>query len=373
MKNKIHNYNFLVVGAGLIGSLAALHLLKKGYSVLVLDKNLNTFSDNRTLAVNANSKDFLINLGLWEKLKSKPQNIDKIIIKDNINNSPLVLENKHEEMGNVIFNTELLSVSRDELLSKKILFEQKNLSISKLCPKKIIILNNHKYKFENIILSLGKKFSDNSIIKKYTLPTPHNSFVGFFNHTLGHNQTAYEIFTSDGPLAVLPSPQRLQKCSTFIYSTKNNLSKKDILKLLKYNFSKTHGNITLDKNLYKYDLLPHLSKDKYKKYFLIGDTLRSIHPVAGQGWNLGIKDIQHLSKVFDQHNPLDPQIIHKYYSQRTIENFSYLSFTSIINLLYENQNSLSKVLIKSAFKTFQNSELLRNIFIRQAMGRLNLI
>ena len=48
MKNKIHNYDFLVIGSGLIGSLTAISLLKHKYRVLVIDKNKKTPKDNRT-------------------------------------------------------------------------------------------------------------------------------------------------------------------------------------------------------------------------------------------------------------------------------------------------------------------------------------
>ena len=88
MKNKIHKYDFLVVGAGLIGSIAALALIKKKLKVLVLDKENKIAKDNRTLAVNANSIDFLKQLDIWDKLKSKPQPIEKIVIGDYINNYP---------------------------------------------------------------------------------------------------------------------------------------------------------------------------------------------------------------------------------------------------------------------------------------------
>ena len=54
------------------------------------------------MAVNANSIDFLKQLGIWNMLKSKPQPIDKIVIKDNINKNPLFFENDQESMGNVI-------------------------------------------------------------------------------------------------------------------------------------------------------------------------------------------------------------------------------------------------------------------------------
>ena len=184
MKNKIHNYDFLVAGAGLIGSLAALNLIHMGYKVLVIDKNIKKISDKRTLAVNANSKDFLSNLGLWDQLISKPQKIDKIVIKDSINKSPLIFENKEEEMGNVIMNSELLKAARKFLLSKKIIIQLKDFEISQIKSNQILIFNGKKYLFKNIILSVGKKFSDEKIIKKISFPNNHHSYVGFFNHSL---------------------------------------------------------------------------------------------------------------------------------------------------------------------------------------------
>ena len=50
--------------------------------------------DQRTLAVNANSKDFLVQLGVWKNIKSKPQLINKIVIKDFVNSSPLIFSKK---------------------------------------------------------------------------------------------------------------------------------------------------------------------------------------------------------------------------------------------------------------------------------------
>ena len=101
--------------------------------------------------------------------------------------------------------------------------------------------------------------------------------------------------------------------------------------------------------------------------------LRSIHPVAGQGWNLGIKDIQQLMKLLDSHELDDPNLLRKYYNNRSIESFSYLSFTNLLNALYENQNPVTSFLTKFGFKSMKSSQYLRSIFIKQAMGRLNLI
>ena len=88
MKNKIFNYDFLIIGAGLIGALTALKLSQSKFKVLIIDKKSQPVKDNRTLAVNANSKDFLEQLGLWKKLKSHPEPINKIEISDSTHQSP---------------------------------------------------------------------------------------------------------------------------------------------------------------------------------------------------------------------------------------------------------------------------------------------
>ena len=373
MINKIHKYNFLVVGGGLIGSLAGLHLIKKGYKVLVVDKSIKSSNDQRTLAVNANSKDFLKSLGIWNQLKNKPQKINKIIIKDTINKGPLIFEHKKEEMGNVIFNNELLLKARNLLKSTGSIIEVSDLDISNFYENKIIRLKNKKYFFNHIILSIGKKFEDNKLIKKYSIPNSHQAYVGFFEHSVNHHQTAYEIFTKRGPLAVLPSPNTRKNSSTFIYSTKDNLSDAAISNLLKKNFTSTHGDIKLFKTVNQFSIYTHISKDLSDKYFLIGDTLRSIHPVAGQGWNLGIKDIQTLSLLLDNQKLGHENLVKKYSQLRLLESSGYLSFTTIINLLYENQNPLSNFIIKSVFNSLKNFNFLRDSFIKQAMGRLKLI
>ena len=373
MTNKIHKYNFLIVGAGLIGSLLGLHLLQKGYKVLVIDKDISNLKDTRTLAVNANSKDFLINLGLWKKLKSKPQKINKIIIKDYINKDPLIFVNKDEEMGNVIYNNELLSIARRALKSSKSLLAVSTINLNKLRGNKQIQFDKDKYFFDQVVFSFGKKFDNDLLIRKYSLASTHHAFVGFFKHTYNHNQVAYEIFTPNGPLAVLPSPDINNKTSTFIYSTKDDLSNASINNIIKKNFTKTHGKISLEDTTSQFPITPHISREKLNQFILIGDTLRSIHPVAGQGWNLGIKDIQTLSELLETYGLKNDDLIKKYSRKRALESFGYLSFTSLINIMYERRSPLTSLAIKFSYNSIKNISFLRNTFIKQAMGRLKLI
>ncbi len=372
MKNKIHKYDFLIVGAGLIGSLAALALHQNNFKVLVIDKQKNTTNDKRTLAVNANSMDFLNNLGIWTSLKSKPQPINKIIIKDYINNSPIIFENTAETMGKVIFNSELLEIARKRLKNLKILKTNVNINLDTLLPNKITFISNSKYYFKKIVISMGKKNISENGHKNVKFDQGHKSFVGFFNHNKKHKNYAYEIFNSDGPLAVLPAPSNSENKSTFIYSTKNNITSSQIKLSIKKNFMQSHGQIYFDKLIYKFPITPHLTKEN-KNYIYIGDSLKSIHPVAGQGWNLGIKDIQKLIFLSKNYSLEDNFLNSIYYSNRIFESSIYLSFTSLLNYLYENKNPTNSRIIKAGYLGLQRFKIIRNLFIKQAMGRSNLV
>ena len=121
-----------------------------------------------------------------------------------------------------------------------------------------------------------------------------------------------------------------------------------------------------------YPIIVKINKSK-SNFILLGDSLRSIHPVAGQGWNLGIKDIQSLCNLTDQY-PLKGNLINDiYFAKRYLESAAYLSFTSSLNFLYENVNPITRNIIKLGYQSLNNLELVRNIFIKQAMGRINLI
>ena len=201
----------------------------------------------------------------------------------------------------------------------------------------------------------------------------HNAYVGFFDHKKNHYQKAYEIFTSQGPLAVLPSPSEEKKSSTFIFSTKNKMTYRSLLKILNNFFYYSHGKINLRSSISFFPISPHLSRSIQKDILLIGDSAHSIHPVAGQGWNLGIKDIQELCKCLDYYSINDINFDKIYFSKRIIENISYLKFTNLINFLYESNKPLANTIVKVSFHMLNRFSYLRKLFIKQAMGKVNLI
>ena len=351
--------------------MAAIALHQKKYKVLVIEKYKQFPKDNRTLAVNANSRDFLRDLGIWKDLKSNFESIDKIVIKDYINKEDLIFHNAEESMGSVIFNKSLLTISREYLIKNKLLLTNIDFDSFNFKPKKTFSINSKKFFFNKIIFSLGKNYVNHENLKKIIFDLGHKAYVGFFKHQKDHNQTAYEIFTPSGPLAVLPSPSRQKKSSTFIFSTKNKMSFGNLSTMIKNNFDLTHGKIYMKSSISYFSIKPHLSRPIQKDILLIGDTAHSIHPVAGQGWNLGIKDIQTLCSCLDKYDIDDINFDDYYFSKRIIENFTYLTFTNILNHLYENQKLISKPIIKASHFVLSHFPSLKNLFIKQAMGKIS--
>ena len=357
----------------MIGCLTAISLLKKKFKVLVIDKGDLSINDSRTLAVNAKSRDFLKNLNLWNELK-RTQPIKNIYIKDYINSEDLIFENNKEDMGTVIYNKDLLLRVRKILFNKKSLYKNIDISLTNLLQSKKVNISKKKFEFKKIILTAGKFFNNELIINKKTFYESHISYVGFFNHSKQHQNNAYEIFTPKGPLAVLPSPNtnKSQKYSTFIYSSKIDYNI-NFHSLISNHFKKTHGKIIINRDIKSFSIMPHISYPIKNDLLLLGDTLRSIHPVAGQGWNLGVKDINSLLKLLDQYSIDDPNLDKFYYARRMIDSFTYLSFTSLLNSLYENESNLSKLFIKFGYQSLLKVSFLREIFIKQAMGRVSLV
>ena len=369
MKNKIYNYDFLIIGAGLIGSLAAIALHKKNFNVLVIDKNNHLVSDQRTLAVNANSREFLKSLNLWKNLEKKSEPIDKIIICDDINDDEVIFENKNESMGSVIYNAELQKISRSYLQKYKILVNNIDFTKINISSLNSINIKDKLFSFKKIIFALGRNFNNDYYVKKKQFKVTHKAYVGFFKHEIEHSQTAYETFTASGPLAVLPCPHKNKKFSTFIFSTPNQISKKNLSsKIVKY-FSNTHGKIQMKNEISEFPIIAHLSKPIKDNILLLGDNSRAIHPVAGQGWNLGIKDIQALLQNLDKYRILDSKFDEMYFAKRQIENLSYLVFTNSLNYLYDTDSILAKKIRSAGFSILNNFSLLRRIFINQAMGK----
>ena len=189
-------------------------------------------------------------------------------------------------------------------------------------------LSLHQKKNKNVLDAIKVNF----ITKNFNQTALSISLEGH----LKNKNCAFQKFTSHGPLALLPYKE---KEASVVWSLKNNSkylleSDEKILDTIKEILC-DHLEITKLIDLKKYELhFSHAKKLFYKNAILIGNLAHNIHPIAGQGLNLTIKDIAKLSTLTSQYRKIgykinDQSVIEKFNQERKLDNtiYSFGTFT----------------------------------------------
>ncbi len=294
-----------IIGGGLTGLATAAVLSDLDVSVdLVGGKmNPNLFS-NRTLAISENNLDF-INITknkFWpcSKMELFSQKKENQFLK------LFNLEKKEKKVFFMIENSRLIKSLIKKINEKKNISLIKNENISQirsLGALKTINFKSHSSKYNLVILCVGTNsnlvkniFSDSSIKSSYK----EVSITTIINHNSLKNDTARQIFLNDGIIALLPISNSK---SSVVWSTNNNIRKKSDLflkKKIKFYSKSFYKNIKL-KNKLKVNNLNFFIRTKYSKdrILLFGDALHLVHPFAGQGFNMILRDLKNLKEILN--------------------------------------------------------------------------
>jgi len=315
-----------ILGNGLSALTLAKSLVNQNIYVDVLfQKKDLEFSKTRTIGISKSNIEFfnkkIINI---EKLLWKLKNIE--IFSNNLKEEKIInFENNNEHLFSIVKNNELYQVLEKDLYKnkffKKKLIKRNNLSFIK--DYELIINCDHL----NIIT---KKYFSKKIIKKY------NSFAytTIINHEKVLNNSARQIFTTKGPLAFLPISNIETSVVYSVHNSKNK-KKENIEELIKAN-----------NFIYKINKIEKISSFELKSLNLrsyyhnnilaFGDLLHRIHPLAGQGFNMTIRDIRILVKIiknrYDLGLPLDSSVNAKFEDSLKHKNFL---FSNGVDLIYE--------------------------------------
>ena len=320
-----------ILGSGLTGLSLAKSLVKKGLSVDIFSsKKKSDFNRSRTIGI-SNDNLLYFNREILD-IKKILWDIKKIeIFSDNLRNEKILnFENN---------NKTLFAIIRNKQLQRKLFTSLKK---SKLCNFKnnfdFNLINLKKYKLiincENDNF-FSKKFFSKSLKKNY------NSFAytTILKHKKIRNNTASQIFTKNGPLAFLPLSE-LETSIVYSIKGKKNINFKELIKKYntKYsiiNFGKSESFALKSLNLRTY---------YHKNILAFGDLLHRLHPLAGQGFNMTIRDIRDLSKLiefkFNNGLELDNSICEEFQNKTRHKNYL---FSSGIDFVYEFFNFESKM------------------------------
>ena len=341
--------NVCIIGEGLTALSLAKSLINKKINVYYYQKNgNNNFFTNRTIGISKSNFEFFKEK-IFQIPKNNYWNINKIeIYTDKIHTENLLeFGNNKNDLFYIIKNDELLKSLKSNLIKSKFF-------------KKIILKNNineellNKKEYDLIINCdannfLAKKYFTKRISKDYY----NLAYTTILKHKKIENNIATQIFTKQGPIAFLP----ISNIETSVVYSIDIKSKKfnnsDVIDLINKNNPKYKIKKITKLNNFK------LSSSNLRNYFhknilAFGDILHRVHPLAGQGFNMTIRDLRILSKIIDDKIELgiqlDSLILNEFEKKTKGKNFI---FSKAIDLIYESFNLDKKIQNKNFNKTLR--------------------
>jgi 2-octaprenyl-6-methoxyphenol hydroxylase len=244
------------------------------------------------------------------------------------------------------------------LLKKKLFkfkfYNEKNISLLK---KYEIIINCDPY---NLI---AKKYFSKKISKKYN----SYAYTTIIKHDEIQNNTAIQIFTNKGPLAFLPISK---KETSIVYSDHNSKEKNiNIEKLIRdKNFK--YKIRSLEK-IDSFELKSlNLRSYYYKNILAFGDMLHKIHPLAGQGFNMTVRDtktlLEIIKKKLDLGLPLDTSVNLEFQKKIRHKNFIFSNGIDLINEFFNIERKMKTSYLSKSVKTISNYPSINKIFTKIA-------
>ena len=383
-----------IAGGGLIGLFAAYVLTKNGYTVIVSDKDPNykkrsTLYDNRTVAISEGTKKFIEKINFWKFIHGEAQPIEQIKIIDR--HKPDRLDFVNKEKG-----SNLGYIIKNQTLSKEILKRLLKQSNFKLVLdneiNKVEIENSNivgtsketKIYSDLIIAADGKYSSIKNIlnIPSYKKIYNKNALVLCFEHMASHNNTAYEFFYKTGPLAILPmKKQNNHFCSSIVWTSNQNYSSSlmnvdnsRIIEILNGKFETILGKVKKINSKKIFPLSAHLTSKFYSnKVIFAGDAAHSVHPIAGQGWNLGMRDVETINYLSKKYKKLGIELgtnnfCKEYQSSCYYDAYRLFQITDKFDTFFKSDNLILSSLRSHGFRFISKSDRIKNFITDFAMG-----
>jgi 2-octaprenyl-6-methoxyphenol hydroxylase len=345
----MNDQKICIIGDGLAGLTAAIILSKENVKIdLYCNNKKKKKLDNRTTAISESNYQYIkSNLNLNNKNFFWPCKKINLFFEDKkkITNF-LNFEEKNKNLM-YIFQNKDLKKKLDKIISET--------NKIKIIKKKIKKINNEEgilkcgkksVCYDLIILSIGSKSNLYSAIEKgRSIKKNYNEVA--LTAIIKHNtkiQNASQYFLKDGPLAILPFQN---KAFSTVWSVSNEFfynNKKKIKKILKEKIKllikvKNVTNIT---NIQSYPINLNLKTKYFKKNILIlGDGLHTVHPMAGQGFNLVIRDIKKLKELMSKTLNLgllikNSFILKDFYNSRKPENNLFGLGINLTNIFFKD-------------------------------------
>ncbi len=356
------DYDVLIVGGGLAGNCLALALQNSALKIAIAEANTqeqlhHSPAGDRALALANGTVRMLDALGIWSHAKALATPIKTIHISDQGHFGKTRLSAEKEgvaALGYVITARDLETVVAQ-------LVEQAG--IEQICPARVIgIASDEQHAHVSLKLLdaslnisarlvVGADGGQSTVrrlleIDQAVTEYQQAAIVTTIKTELAHNNVAYERFTSSGPLALLPFKQDYAVVWTRTAEDAEQLlmdSDDEFLESLQACFGYKLGRFSLTAPRRSFPLSLIRATSMYsERVVIIGNAVHQLHPVAGQGFNLGLRDVVQLAEMLlneaQKGGDIGAQaLLEQYAQQRQKDHDTVVNFTDSVVKLFSNQ------------------------------------
>ncbi len=400
-----NHFDLIIVGGGMVGLATAAALVESDLSIAIVESQpldiakasllLNTLEiapqdyQIRVSAISPINQQFLSKLGAWQKLpNNRVANYEKMTVWDGEGSGEITFnaaQLSQPHLGSIVENSAiqaalLQSLSRANHIQ---IFDQTTIESIHVDSKKteLNLVNDTQLSCQLLVGADGA----NSFVRKNLnigcAEQPYNqlAFVATVETELSHNNTAWQRFTQYGPLAFLPLPKK-NLCS-IVWTLDNSkaqtisqLSSDDFAKELTKAFEYRLGKVKMHSEFRGFPLIKrHADSYLKSRVVLLGDAAHTIHPLAGQGVNLGFQDAACFSKNLIKiiKNKRDFSLIEnlrQFERERKFHNKITQDSMSGFKYLFGNNNLPLTLIRNFGLTAFDKNQLIKTEIAKIAMG-----
>ncbi len=395
---KKHRCEVLIVGGGLVGSTLCVALADAGVSTIIVDRDtVDTMTapafDGRASAIAAGSRDVLATLGVWDRIVENGVPAAEPILEIRVSDgaSPLFLHYDFREidegpLGYIVENRlmRVALLGRLATLDVAIMLQGRNLVTLRRDPNRAeASLDDGTVISADLVIAADGRNSHirrDACIGETQWGYGQTGIVCTIAHERPHRGVAQEHFLPAGPFAILPMTGNR---SSLVWTEHADLAPR-IMALdedgfadeLSLRFGDYLGALTPVGPKFSYPLsLVHADSYVDNRLALVGDAAHAMHPIAGQGFNLGLRDVAALAEVIVDalRLGLDPgttNVLERYQRWRHFDTVAMLAVTDGLNRLFSNDVAPIRVARDLGLAMVNQAPPLKRLFMRHAMGRV---
>jgi 2-octaprenyl-6-methoxyphenol hydroxylase len=392
--------DILILGGGLVGLTLALALDKAGIATIVVDPadpeaQLAAAFDGRASAIASASWKMLTAIGVADELAPHGCPIKRIEVRDGLQRDCLDFTPENEGAGDDAF----LGMMVENRIVRRALHDAVGKAPHVTLLSKMTADVTRTESGVTATLSSGETVNARLLVvaEGRNSPTrtaaglntanwayPHTAIISAINHSIPHNNVAHEIFYPAGPFALLPMLPGDRSALVWTVDTKDAagvLALNDTAfatevskRLTLDNGRGLLGDITIAAPRSSYPLsFHHAATITAERLALVGDAAHGIHPIAGQGLNLGFRDVAALVEVLVDGARLgldygDAQVLARYQRWRSLDTLMVAGATDSLARIYGLKGRVPQGIRRFGMRAIQRIKPLKDLFMAEARG-----